>query len=337
MEKSLTITWGSLWKILFMMILGAALFLLRDAIIILCLALVVSSALNAPISFLERKKFPRIFAALLIFILLIAILAFLLYTIVPIAMSELKNLSGKFSEASWPSFGDAGASKLIKNFEENIGNYTDALFSGSASFFDLVSSIFGGVVFAVMVFILSFYLSLSRDGVEKFLRAILPLDYEDYVIGFYFRVRRKLGLWFNGQIILSLTIGLITFLGLLILGVNYSLILGILAGVLEMVPFAGPVFSGTIAFLIAVSQSWVLGISSIVLFVIIQQVENHILVPLIMRRTIGLHPVVVVISILAGSQLLGFVGIILAVPAAVVIQELLEDWAIKKRNHPENI
>ncbi|MBI4993727.1 AI-2E family transporter [Candidatus Wolfebacteria bacterium] len=333
MEKALTITWGSLWKILLMLIFASALFILKDVIIILCLALVVSSALNAPISFLEKKKFPRILATLLIFISVIVVLALLLYTIVPVAMAELGSLSGKIGKAPLPKLGDVGASKLIKSFEENIGVYTDALFSGSASFFDLVSSVFGGVIFVVMVVILSFYLSLSRDGVEKFLRAVLPLDFEAYVVDLYFRVRRKLGLWLGGQLILSFSVGLVTFLGLLSLGVNYSLILGILAGILEMVPFAGPVFSGVITFLIAISQSAILGISSIVLFVIIQQLESHVLIPLVMRRTVGLHPVVIVISILAGSQLAGFVGVILAVPAAVVIQELLEDWAIRKHSH----
>ncbi|MBI5306684.1 AI-2E family transporter [Candidatus Wolfebacteria bacterium] len=333
MEKALTITWGSLWKILFMMVLGAAIFLLRDVMLILFLALVISSAFNAPISFLEKKKFPRILATLLIFVSAIVILALLLYTIVPVAISEFGSLSGKLGKINLPQLGKVSSSELIKNFEKNINVYADALFSGSTSFFDLMSNIFGGVIFVLMVFILSFYLSLSRDGVEKFLRAILPLDYESYVIDLYIRVRRKLGFWLGGQIILSLSIGLITFLGLLALGVNYSLVLGIMAGILEMVPFAGPIFTGIVTFLIAVSQSWFLGISAIVLFVIIQQVENHFLIPLIMRRMIGLHPVIIVISILAGSQLAGFVGIILAVPAAVVIQEILEDWAVKKHSH----
>jgi len=124
---------------------------------------------------------------------------------------------------------------------------------------------------------------------------------------------------------------LFIFIGLLILGVDYSLFLGIMAGILEMVPIVGPVFTGVLAFLVAISQSWTLGISVVVLFVIIQQMESHLLVPVVMRKTIGLHPVVVVFSLLAGSQLAGFVGLVLSVPSAVIIEELIEDWAVRKR------
>ena len=102
-----------------------------------------------------------------------------------------------------------------------------------------------------------------------------------------------------------------------------------------MVPYVGPVLVGIISFLLVISQSLTLGFSVAALFVIIQQVENHLLVPLVMRYTTGLHPVVVVISLLAGAQLFGFAGIILAVPAAVVIQEIIEDWAIQKKSVKE--
>lgn len=183
----------------------------------------------------------------------------------------------------------------------------------------------------ISVFILSFYLSINRDGVEKFLRAVLPLSWEEYAVDIYLRVRRKMGLWLQGQMLLSLVVGIATFIGLLILNVDFSLVLGIMAGLLEMVPIVGPVFTGVLAFLVAISDSWTLGISVIILFAVIQQMESHLLVPVVMRKTTGLHPVVVVISLLAGSQLGGFIGLILAVPSAVIIQEFIEDWAVRKR------
>ena len=109
-----------------------------------------------------------------------------------------------------------------------------------------------------------------------------------------------------------------------------------MAGILEMVPFVGPVFVGALAALIGFSESLTLGISVIVLFVIIQQLENHLLVPLVMKYTVGLHPVVVVISLLAGAKLAGFAGILLAIPIAVIIVEILESWADKRKIIKEN-
>ena len=316
-----------------MLIFAVALYYLREVLLILFLALIISSALDAPITYLEKKKIPRIIGTLLIFLSVVGVLAALLYVVVPIALVEFKGLFTGFENSSLSTLRSSlGISKqTIKSIEANVGGFTDALFSGSASFFSLISGIFGGIIFLISVFILSFYLSVNRDGVEKFLRAVLPLTWEEYVIDVYLRVRRKMGLWLQGQLVLSLAVGATTFIGLLILGVDYSLFLGIMAGILEMVPIVGPVFTGVIAFLVAVSTSWTLGVSVIVLFVIIQQMESHLLVPIVMRKTIGLHPVVVVLSLLAGSQLAGFVGLILAVPSAVIIEELIEDWAARKR------
>jgi len=316
-----------------MLIFAVALYYLREVFVILFLALIISSALDAPITYLEKKKIPRIIGTLLIFLSVVGVLAALLYVVVPIALVEFKGLFTGFESSSLStvrsSLGISG--QTIKGIEANLGDFTDALFSGSASFLGLISRIFGGIIFLISVFILSFYLSVSRDGVEKFLRAILPLTWEEYVIDVYIRVRRKMGLWLQGQLVLSLAVGATTFIGLLILGVDYSLFLGIMAGILEMVPIVGPVFTGVLAFLVAISQSWTLGISVVVLFVIIQQMESHLLVPVVMRKTIGLHPVVVVFSLLAGSQLAGFVGLVLSVPSAVIIEELIEEWAVRKR------
>ncbi len=316
-----------------MLIFAVALYYLREVFVILFLALIISSALDAPITYLEKKKIPRIIGTLLIFLAIVGVLAAILYVVVPIALVEFKGLFTGFEKSSLSSLRTSlGISKqTIKSIEANLGDFTDALFSGSASFLELITRIFGGIVFLVSVFILSFYLSVSRDGVEKFLRAVLPLSWEEYVIDVYLRVRKKMGLWLQGQLVLSLAVGATTFIGLLILGVDYSLFLGIMAGILEMVPIVGPVFTGVLAFLVAISQSWALGVSVIVLFVIIQQMESHLLVPVVMRKTIGLHPVVVVLSLLAGSQLAGFVGLVLSVPSAVIIEELIEDWAVRKR------
>ncbi|MEK7062135.1 MAG: AI-2E family transporter [Patescibacteria group bacterium] len=333
MIKSLEISWLSLWRVLFMLIFAVALYYLREVFVILFLALIISSALDMPISYMERKKIPRILGALITFIFVLGLLAFLLYIIVPAAISEFSTAFTKMEKSSASALWSFGAPKeLVRNFERNFGSLADALFAGSASFFDLVSSIFGGVVFMISVFILSFYLSINRDGVEKFLRAVLPLAWEEYAVDIYLRVRRKMGLWLQGQMLLSLVVGIATFLGLLILDVDFSLVLGIMAGLLEMVPIVGPVFTGVLAFLVAISDSWTLGISVIILFAVIQQMESHLLVPVVMRKTTGLHPVVVVISLLAGSQLGGFIGLILAVPSAVIIQEFIEDWAARKRN-----
>jgi len=315
-----------------MLLFVLALFWARQALIILFLAIVISSSIDGLVSWLQRKKIPRIFGTLLIFLVALTILALLLYTLIPIAIFELQSLLGNLKKIEIPIFGALDISQFvgIDKYLGNLGNLADVLFSGGASFLNIVAAVFGNLALIITTLILSFYLTVNRAGVEKFLRIILPIIYEDYIVGIYLRARKKMGRWLQGQILLMLVVGAATTIGLWILGVKYSLILGILAGVLEIVPIVGPIFSGTIAFLVAISESWILGLYVIILFLVIQQAESHLLIPLIMRKTVGISPVVVVIALLAGSQIAGLVGIILAVPTAVVLQEVIEDWERKK-------
>ncbi|OIO65365.1 hypothetical protein AUJ30_01140 [Candidatus Wolfebacteria bacterium CG1_02_39_135] len=326
------ISWTTLWRIFLMLLFVLALFWARQALIILFLAIVISSSIDGLVSWLQRKKIPRIFGTLLIFLVALTILALLLYTLIPIAIFELQSLLGNLKKIEIPIFGALDISQFvgIDKYLGNLGNLADVLFSGGASFLNIVAAVFGNLALIITTLILSFYLTVNRAGVEKFLRIILPIIYEDYIVGIYLRARKKMGRWLQGQILLMLVVGAATTIGLWILGVKYSLILGILAGVLEIVPIVGPIFSGTIAFLVAISESWILGLYVIILFLVIQQAESHLLIPLIMRKTVGISPVVVVIALLAGSQIAGLVGIILAVPTAVVLQEVIEDWERKK-------
>ena len=251
---------------------------------------------------------------------------------ISIAFLELKDLLGSFDKLSIPALDNFSTSQILDQIENVVSNFSSILLSGTASFFGVISSVFGGIIFVLTTFILSFYLVVSRDGVEKFLRAVLPDAHEKRVVAVYIKARTKLGLWMQGQLILSLILGLATALGLLILGVKYSLLLGVLAGIFEVVPFVGPIFAGLLAFIIASTVSLKLGIYVIIFFVILQQLESQILVPIVMKRTVDIHPVIVVVSLLAGAQIAGFIGIILAVPVAVILQEFVEDWSERKHN-----
>lgn len=340
--KTLDISWSSLWRILLMLIFSVVLYLLLDVLVILFLALVISSALDAPISFLEKRKIPRILGAIIIFLVVAAIFGILLYTVIPAAILEFNSLYNSvfknyFRIPSLESLESFSPLSSLKGIEASLENFAGTLFKGAGqSLINIIGVIFGGIVSVIAVFILSFYLAVSKSGVEKFLRFVLPVRSEEYVLTVYEKAKKKIGLWLQGQLILSLIIGIFVFLGLLFFGVKYSLILGILAGILEMVPFVGPVFVGTLAALIGFSESLTLGISVIILFVVIQQLENHLLVPLVMKYTIGLHPVVVVIALLSGAKLGGFVGILLAIPATVVIVEIFESWADKRKSAKES-
>ena len=330
MEKNFEITWQSLWRVVGMLILIGIIYVAFDIWVAVILAIVISSALDPTVSWLEGKKIPRVVGSILIFLVLVLILALILYAILPVALTEFASLLKSIGKVGIPALGLQDATKLINVINQGLKEVIDVLSSGSISFVNLVSRVVGGVSLLASVFILSLYLTIDRAGVEKFLIAVLPSGYESGVLDVYFKTRKKIGKWLYGQILLSVSIGFAAFIGLWIIGVKYSLVLGILTGLLEIVPFVGPIVSGTIALLLAFSQSSSAVVYVLLLYLLIHYVESWFLAPMFMKMTTSLHPAAIVISLLVGARLFGFVGLILAVPLTVMVQELIESWAVEK-------
>lgn len=330
MDRQIDITWGSLWRIVLMIILAVLVYSSRHVLAILFLAIVISSALDAPLNFLERKKIPRIIGMIFIVISTLAIITVLLYTIIPIVVIELKDVAANFGKVNTSLGQMVGIPRLAQNLDLKLEDIASPLFAGDFSVVNFLPKFFENVIMGITVVVISFYLALYRDGIEGFFKVVLPLAYENYAISVFHRTRKRIGKWLEAQIFLSLIVGITTFIGLKILGVDYALVLGFLAGFFEIIPFIGPVIAGALAFLVAITQSSALGIYTLILFTGIHQLEAHIVVPLVMRKTTGIHPVIVALSILAGWQIYGIIGVILAIPFMVVVDELIDDFSAKK-------
>lgn len=310
------------------------LYYMRHVVALLFLAIVISSALDAPLNWLEKRKIPRIMGILFILAAGFSSFALLLYTVVPIMIIEIKDLADNIGllEASLGSL--VGISSMSGTLSSGLSGASETLATSGFSMAKLIPQLFENAVMVVTVMVISIYLAWYRDGIEGFLRAVLPIEYEQYAIGVMHRARKKIGKWLEGQILLSLIVAITAFIGLKLLGVNYALVLALLAGALELIPFVGPIVAGAIAFLVAVSQSTTIAVATLVLFFVIHQLEAHVVLPLVMRKTTGIHPVIVALSIVAGYQLYGFIGIILAIPFVVVIQELVDDYSERKHRQP---
>jgi predicted PurR-regulated permease PerM len=178
---------------------------------------------------------------------------------------------------------------------------------------------------------------LSKDGVERFIKVVVPPDYENAVLRIYQRSRRKIGFWFRTQIFLSVLMSLLVWSALLFIGVRHAFLIGVLAGLFELVPFAGPIIAGAIAVLSAFTSSPSLALYTLIVFIILHQLESHVLVPLVTNKAVGLHPVIVIAAILIGAEVAGFWGVLIAVPAAAVFQEVIEDWSSARRGKLEAV
>jgi len=314
-----------------MMLFVWLLYLARDVLTALLLAIVFSTAFDHIVSYLEKKRIPRILGTIIIYLGAIFVFGLIIYTFVPLALSELNNLLAYADKILGPAAESEKIKAALETLKFDIGRITDLLFSGDISIVDLTSKVLGGLLYVLAIFAISFYLTVGRGGVEKFLIAILPHDYEAKVIGIYTRVNHKIGRWLTGQLFASVIMAGATFIGLWLLGVKYSLFLGIMAGVLELIPYVGPILTGGLAVLIGLGDSASLAVYALILFTVLQQLESHVLIPMVMKYTITLNPVVTMTALLIGGTVFGIPGMILSVPIAVMFQEIVEDWAGTKQ------
>lgn len=338
MNKNLTIniTAGTVIKILVILGLTALLWYLRELVLILVTAVVIASAVEPATRFLSRFKIRRVFSVMIVYILFIGIFAGVIYAFIPPLLNETSGLLTDMPSLVEMIEESEGIGSLPAGVD--LGEVAASLSQLAAKFsgnmLALVSGIFGGVVTFVLILVFSFYFAVQEKGIEDFIRVIVPRKSEKYAIGLWKRSQKKIGLWMQGQLILAVIIGTLTFLGLTIIGVKYALLLAVLAGLFELIPVFGPILAGIPAIAIAFVTGGV-PLAGIVgaLYLIIQQFENHLIYPLVVTKVVGVPPLIVIISLIVGAQMAGFLGILLSVPLAAVLQEVVKDLDKWKHEH----
>lgn len=333
-NTTITITTGTILRTILLVIGAWLLYLIRDIVLIVVTAVVIASAIEPGVVALMRYRFSRVLAVLTIYLGIIAVLGTMLFLFLPSLLADI----GSFI-ASSPTYLDSlYRLGIFDQYTRVFGvapvSSTDVLNALSATFnldtfgnaVTAASRIFGGLFSAGLIFVFSFYFAVIETGVDDFLSVVTPKRHLSYVLGLWRRSQHKIGLWMQGQLLLGVIIGVLVYLGLMILGVPHALVLAVIAGIFEIIPVFGPTLSAIPAVAIAFSGGGVtLGLLTIALYVIAQQFENHLIYPLVVTRVVGVPPLLVILALIVGAQLGGFLGVILSVPVAATIQELVND------------
>ncbi len=323
-------------RVVLILLALAFLWFIRDIVIIILLALVIASAMEPVVDYLSEHKIPRTVSILGAYIIVIAFFVLIASLMVPLVINQIQVLSQHFPEyivdlqTRFPSI-----SVLIGNADASA--IAGQLFSGittSDQLFHRTIGLFNGLFAIVTVLVISFYLVSADRGMKRFIRDLVPPMYQDTITRLIAKIQRTMGLWVVGQVILSVFIFALTFIGLTLLGVQYALFLAILAGLLEIVPYIGPFLSAIPAVFFALIQNPPLAIAVIVLYILIQKTEGYILVPKVMEKTVGTSPLVVLLAILIGFKLAGILGLLLAVPMAGAITVVLHEFFHQKQLQP---
>jgi len=335
----LNISTGSIIKF-FLVVLGLVLvYFIIDILASLFFAIIIASALEPGINWMQSRKVPRILSVILIFIAAFMFLIFFVYLVFPFFVDEFRSIANTYPSiqrqllSGLEKFsGFSVVSDLRTNVQNVLGAPVEYLSQLSSSFSGFALEVFGGLLSFIFMVVFSFYLSAQEKGIESFLRLITPLAYEPYVINLWSRSQQKLGKWMQAQILLATIVGVFTFFGLTFLGVDNALFFALIAALFEIIPVAGPILAAVPAVIAAFFISPWTGVSVLILYALVQQAESHVIVPVVMRKTVGLSPLIVLLALLIGGKIGGIFGIILAVPITAILAELLEDWDKKKRS-----
>ncbi|UPA22246.1 AI-2E family transporter [Candidatus Peribacteria bacterium] len=340
--------------------------IMRDKLILMLLAFFVAAIIDPGVRMMERMGFPRGIGVLIHYFLALCIFLFLVLSFIPIIATQLQQIAILINDSvnafltnpqiSLPLVGpdvNQQLTEFVRVTLENlsINRFTDALQTVSTNMtsiaqgsFAFATKVAGSVldffVNMVIVLVLAFFIQLEREHLRSWYRSFFPPRYRAYMDTKTEAMQQKIGQWARGQMLLGLSIGLLVFVALTILRMPYAATLSILAGFTEFIPYVGPFIAAIPSVLIALTEGgfvWALIIAGV--YYVIQWCENNLLVPLIMKRAVGLSPIAIIFAMLTALSFPTIIhpilGLLLAVPVTTIITIFLDDFRRTPPTHKQ--
>ncbi|MEI7425324.1 MAG: AI-2E family transporter [Candidatus Moraniibacteriota bacterium] len=337
-KNEIEISTGIVFRTIFVLLAIWFLYLVLDVIALVVIAVIITSAMDPLVDWLQTKKIPRTVGVLGLFLLLFLAIGLAISFLFPPMIAQFQDFSQNFpryfqtGEASFAHLKDFFVSKNINlDLQQLADNFTGSITSLSGSIFSKTASVFSGFISIVVVFSLAFYMTVEESGIKKFIVSVTPDKYKVYAADLTTRIKEKIGKWMLGQLFLMLMIFVLDAIGLYLVGVPYALILAIFAGVMEIVPYIGPIISAVPGVILGFLISPTTGFLALLVYLIAQQLENNLIVPQVMKKAVGLNPVTTIIALLVGLRLGGVMGSILAIPVATAISLAVNDFIEKRK------
>lgn len=333
-NQTINISTSTILRLIVILLALLFLYLIRDILMVVFVSVIIAAAINGPVSWLQRHKVPRILGVIFIYLLLLLLLALVVTLIFPPLSSQIRQLAvylpdflekvGLSVQEWW------GRYNLGGSLQEILNRLGSKLNQATSSVFGTIVNLFGGLVSAIIILVISFYLAVQEKGAKRFLVSLVPDRHQTYLSDLIERIEKKIGGWLRGQLLLMLIVGILIYIGLYFLGVKYALTLALIAGLLEIVPYVGPIMAAIPAVILIFLQSPFLALLAVLLYIVVQQLENYLITPQVMKKTVGLNPIIIIIVMLIGAKLAGVLGIILAVPFTAGLSEFFKD--LQKQN-----
>ncbi len=308
----------------FFLILLWFVYFIKDIILEFFVALLIMAILNPSVSRLSRFKIPRAVSILLVYLLFFGLIGFVLAGLLPPLIDQTKS----FVNGLPKYLGSLGIASSLS--EQVIQETLSRLGELPRELAKFAVSVFSNVIGVLRVLFFAFYLLLARNKLDDQLGFIFGEKRKKEVGMLVDKLETRFGGWARGQISLMILIGIATYLGLTLLGIPFALPLALLAGILEIIPYMGPIISAVPAVIIGLAISPLVGLATAALYFLIQQIENYVLVPKVMEKSVGVNPIVTLLALSIGFRVAGIVGAVISVPVVITLQILSRQYLLTK-------
>ncbi len=301
---------------------------LQGIIFALIISIILTSGFSPLVDWFEKRGINKVVAVVFTYVLAIGALGLILFIILPPLILQTREffqnlpfyittISEGLNNSAISAINSEDIAKILSGRIEAVLN--EAL--------GLILNVFTGFLTFITVAVFSFYLLLEKDKIKRNIFVFFPYLPKERVTSLVHKIDEKLGAWLRGEFVLMIIVGITTWIGLSLLRVDFALPLAVLAGLLEIVAIIGPIFAAITAIVIALVQygSPIPALGVAALYILIQQLENNLIVPKVMQKAVGVHPLATILALLVGGSLFGIIGAALAVPIAATVQVVLED------------
>ncbi|MBS4023192.1 MAG: AI-2E family transporter [Dethiobacter sp.] len=298
-------------------------------------AIIIAYILNPLVDFLDNRRLPRYLGILLIYAIFFSLLLVVGLTTIPNLVTELNKLADRIPEytlqfqqflanlqSDYQRFNLPESIRQV--LDQNILNLQAGVQAVVARLTEAVLGIFSHLFTILIIPLLVYYLLRDETSLKRSALLLFPKKYRRWIAKVGSEMDHTLGAYFRGMLLICFLVGLLTYVGLLLLGVDFALILGMIAGVTNIIPYFGPLIGAVPAVLIAVLHSPALALKVIIVITVVQQLESQLIAPQILGRSLGLHPLIVIFALIVGGRLFGLFGLIFAVPFTAMLRILFK-------------
>lgn len=309
-------------------------------------ALIIVYLLRPVVNFFVSRNLSRMVAVSLTYLIILLLLTVLLIFLIPLLITQTKELLlnfpqflktlGRYLTRFQVAFYQIELPKTVQEiFDHLVKTTKNTAVTWAEQLPQITVGFFGGLFNVILAPIIAFYILKDLPAIKETVVNLVPLKYRDNFLHLTKEIDIAVGGFLRGQLLVALIVGVTISIYLLIIGVNFAILLGLLAGILNIIPYFGPIIGGTVAALVALFQSPTLALLVVIGMLVIQQLDGVLISPNIMRQTVNLHPVVIILALLIGGSFFGFLGLVLAIPVAAVGKALLIHYFYEKPKEPE--